>query len=124
MSGKKTIRFGVPPGFGVRQSSAAFRSAEEGVRLFSFTRERRKSGRGLPHSKTLARYLATAVILSFSLVPRFAQAHGELLIRIAAASRVIATNATAEGYLNRGELYRQDQNWEAAGADYAQAAKL
>ena len=53
------------------------------------------------------------------------QAHGELLIRIADATRQIeaATNR-AELYLARGELYREDQNWAAAEADYARAAQL
>src|SRR5947207_5173135 len=57
-------------------------------------------------------------------VPRLAHAHGELLIRIAAVSREIATNSTPQLYLTRGELYREDKNWDAAQADYSQAAKL
>src|SRR3954466_6567608 len=50
--------------------------------------------------------------------------HGELLIRIAAVSRQLVTNPTPALYLERGELYRLDQNWEAAEADYARAAQL
>ena len=63
-------------------------------------------------------------LLPLLLAPQFAYAHGELLIRIAAASREIAAKPTAEAYLNRGELYRQDENWDAAEGDYDQAAKL
>jgi tetratricopeptide (TPR) repeat protein len=63
-------------------------------------------------------------LLCFSLMPYAAHAHGELLIRIATASREIATNATAERYLNRAELYRQDQNWNAAETDYNEATRL
>ena len=53
-----------------------------------------------------------------------ASAHGELLIRIAGLSRQIATNPAPQLYLGRGELYREDKNWEAAESDYALAAKL
>ena len=64
------------------------------------------------------------VILSVALLhaPSVAHAHGELLIRIAAASREIATNPAPRLYLQRGELHRQDQNWDAAELDYARAA--
>jgi predicted negative regulator of RcsB-dependent stress response len=122
--GQHPLTFRTPPGFGVRQSSAALHRESKGAWLEACWKVGPKSGRGLPHSKTLARYLAAVVISSFLLAPCGAHAHGELLIRIAAASRVIATNATAESYVDRGELYRQDQNWEAAEADYAQATRL
>src|SRR5262245_29219653 len=58
--------------------------------------------------------------------PKSATAHGELLIRINPATKRIAsaTNNLALIYLERGELYREDQNWEAAEADYAKAAQL
>ncbi len=58
------------------------------------------------------------------LLPRSAQAHGELLIRIAGVTRQLATNATPQLYLQRGELYREDRNWEAAAADLDQVARL
>lgn len=51
-------------------------------------------------------------------------AHGELNIRIAALTRELATNASAKLYLARGELFRADQNWEGAVADYERAAAL
>jgi tetratricopeptide (TPR) repeat protein len=69
--------------------------------------------------------LLFAAVLFFAL-PNFVFAHGELLIRIAAATKKIqtSTNNPASLYLERGELYREDKNWSAADADYAQAAKL
>lgn len=69
---------------------------------------------------------ATLLLLAL-LLPRSAAAHGELLIRIADATRQIQaadTNDLARLHLARGELYRQDQNWEAAEADYTRAAQL
>jgi tetratricopeptide (TPR) repeat protein len=39
-------------------------------------------------------------------------------------SKQIATNPAPQFYLDRGELYREDRNWDAAEADYSQAAKL
>ena len=39
-------------------------------------------------------------------------------------SSQIATNSSAQLYLDRGELYREDRNWEAAEADYTRAAEL
>jgi tetratricopeptide (TPR) repeat protein len=57
-------------------------------------------------------------------LPGLARAHGELLIRIAAVTRQIATNGTAPLYLQRGELYREDRNWPGARADYDTAARL
>ena len=56
--------------------------------------------------------------------PEFAGAHGELLIRIAAVTREIATNGTAQLYLQRGELFREDRNWPSARSDYDAAARL
>src|SRR5262245_61779107 len=64
------------------------------------------------------------VFATLLLLPAAAYAHGELLIRIGALSRQIATNPAPQLYLNRGELYREDRNWEAAERDYFQAAKL
>lgn len=60
------------------------------------------------------------------LAGRNAFAHGELLIRIAEVSRQIdtTTNKTAHLYLERAQLYRMDQNWSAAEADYTRAEKL
>jgi predicted negative regulator of RcsB-dependent stress response len=59
-------------------------------------------------------------------VPRVALAHGELLIRIANLTKEInaATNNLPKLYLQRGELYREDQNWVAAAADYDHAQQL
>jgi tetratricopeptide (TPR) repeat protein len=64
--------------------------------------------------------------LFVSLLPHAAGAHGELLLRIAELTRRIqtASNDLAVLYLQRGELYRQDQNWSAAEADLARAAQL
>ena len=58
--------------------------------------------------------------------PQNVQAHGELLIRIAKLTQQIeaAPTPTAELYLQRGELYREDLNWAAAEADYDRAASL
>jgi tetratricopeptide (TPR) repeat protein len=64
------------------------------------------------------------ILFALSLLAgRNAFAHGELLIRIAEVTQQIntATNKTAQLYLERAELYRMDQNWPAAEADYAQA---
>ncbi len=71
--------------------------------------------------------LTFGVVFSLALfAPAPAAAHGELLIRIAAVSRQIATatNDLARLHLQRGELYREDQNWGAAEADYRHAADL
>jgi tetratricopeptide (TPR) repeat protein len=70
---------------------------------------------------------AVAVVLTASwFLPLSARAHGELLIRISALSRQIeaATNNLGQLYLQRGELYREDRNWDAAESDYARAAQL
>ena len=66
----------------------------------------------------------TALLAFF--IPQRASAHGELLLRISAATKRIAaaTNNFAQLYLERGELYREDQNWVAAEADYAKAEQL
>jgi len=66
----------------------------------------------------------SGMVLATALTPLKARAHGELLIRIGALSRQIATNASAQLYLERGALYREDRNWGAAEADYARAAEL
>jgi tetratricopeptide (TPR) repeat protein len=60
------------------------------------------------------------------LAGRNAFAHGQLLIRVAEVSRQIdtTTNKTARLYLERAQLYRMDQNWAAAEADYTRAEKL
>ena len=57
--------------------------------------------------------------------PQKVWAHGELLIRIGAATEkiAVATNS-AQLYLERGELYREDKNWAAAKADYDQTTAL
>jgi tetratricopeptide (TPR) repeat protein len=53
-------------------------------------------------------------------------AHGELLIRIADVTKQIkeSTNNNALLYLERGELHREDKDWDAANSDYNRAAKL
>jgi tetratricopeptide (TPR) repeat protein len=69
---------------------------------------------------------AAVVLLSFA-APDRAEAHGETLLRIATMSRRIEAATPAEAaplYLVRGDLYREHQDWAAAEADYAQAAKL
>lgn len=60
------------------------------------------------------------------LLPEETYGHGELLIRIGEASREIEKATTNRGqlYLQRGELYREDLNWQAAFADYDRAAQL
>ena len=65
------------------------------------------------------------VVALMALLPQQADAHGELLIRIAETTKKIeaATN-NAQLYLDRGELYREDKNWAAAKADYDHAAVL
>jgi len=68
--------------------------------------------------------LLLAIVLVIAAIPFRAGAHGELLIRIGQLTRQLATNGTAQLYLERGELYREDQNWAAAEADYARAAEL
>jgi tetratricopeptide (TPR) repeat protein len=72
-----------------------------------------------------------AVLAAVLAAPPALRAHGELLIRIAAVTKQIehATNdisgrQLAQLHLDRGELYRQDQNWAAAEADYARATQL
>jgi tetratricopeptide (TPR) repeat protein len=65
------------------------------------------------------------LLLSITLLlhPRSAAAHGALLIRISEMTQQIntATNDLANLYLQRGELYREDENWTAAWQDYAHA---
>lgn len=56
--------------------------------------------------------------------PHAAYAHGELHVRILALTRQIATNPAPALYLERGELYRQHQEWDPAQADYSKAAEL
>lgn len=86
-------------------------------------REQQSSAR---KRRSRCRAAAWLVAVALALLPQTAGAHGELLVRIAALSRQIeaATNNLAVLYLQRGELYRQDQNWAAAEADYARAAQL
>jgi tetratricopeptide (TPR) repeat protein len=59
-------------------------------------------------------------------LPQKVSAHGELLIRIGALTRQIqaSTNGLPQLYLQRGELYREDKNWDAAASDYSEAEKL
>lgn len=64
------------------------------------------------------------LLVAILAMPHCARAHGELLVRIAALTRQLATNGSPQLYLQRGELYREDQNWEAAEADYARVAQL
>ena len=83
--------------------------------------------RGLPNPPwrgQALRPLLLVCILAIAAIPFRAGAHGELLIRIGQLTRQLATNGTAQLYLERGELYREDRNWTAAEADYARAAEL
>ncbi len=70
--------------------------------------------------------LLCVLLFSAIVAPKNAHAHGELLIRIAAATSEIeaATNHFGELYLKRGELYREDQNWTGAASDYDRAEQL
>lgn len=65
------------------------------------------------------------LVVAFGFSPTSAPAHGELDIRIAAATAEIAkvTNNPAL-YLARGEMYREHKDWPAAAADYDTAARL
>lgn len=71
-------------------------------------------------------WAGTAALVLAVVAPPSAQAHGELLIRIAAVTRQIeaTTNNPAQLYLERGELHREHLGWEEAGADYARAAQF
>jgi len=77
-------------------------------------------------NNTLFVPVAVAMLLLLLAVPQTARAHGELLIRIATVTGQIqaATNQSAQLYLQRGELYREDKNWDAAASDYSRAAAL
>ncbi|MDB6024550.1 MAG: uncharacterized protein JWM68_773 [Verrucomicrobiales bacterium] len=72
------------------------------------------------------RATAVAMLVCSLIAPHRAHAHGETLIRIAAVTQQIeaATTNVAQLYLSRGDLHREHQDWTAAEADYAQAAKL
>ncbi len=84
-----------------------------------------RTGSGNGICRGMRRGLVLLLALA-ALLPRTALAHGELLVRIAELSRRIeaATNDLGRLHLERGELYRQDQNWSAAEADYNRAAEL
>ncbi|MBA4150000.1 MAG: hypothetical protein H0X66_17960 [Verrucomicrobia bacterium] len=74
-----------------------------------------------------AEWLRVTLLAAFLIAaPQRGKAHGETLIQIAATTRQIesATNNAAHLYLQRGELYREHQDWVAAEADYARAANL
>ncbi|GEM_PF-314200 len=63
------------------------------------------------------------------LSPAIGWAHGELLIRIdEVTQRIVAATNTPERlaplYVERGDLYREDENWEEAEADFNRAAAL
>lgn len=65
------------------------------------------------------------VVLWLAAYPTWLFAHGELDIRLAAASRAIAAESNnAALYLARGELHREHRDWPAALADYATAERL
>jgi tetratricopeptide (TPR) repeat protein len=72
-------------------------------------------------------FIANSILLLLSVfITETAFAHGELLIRIGEVTQQInaATNQNAQLYLERAELYRMDQNWAAAEADYVRAEQL
>ncbi|MSU59175.1 MAG: hypothetical protein EXS35_13580 [Pedosphaera sp.] len=59
------------------------------------------------------------------LAPRSTHAHGELDLRIAAATAEISKNTNSTLlYLARGELHREHRDWPASTADYDRAAQL
>lgn len=70
-------------------------------------------------------WASAAILICCIASPQSVSAHGELLIRIGEATKKIeaATNHLATLYLQRGELYREDQNWAEAEADYSRAAQ-
>lgn len=67
-----------------------------------------------------------AATISFFVAPEIARAHGELLIRIADITKELQTATTnkAELFLQRGELHREDKDWNAAESDYARAEQF
>lgn len=75
------------------------------------------------------RWLAGSLLLLMGALPPAAIAHGDLELRIAAATRAIEATVEASKdlgtlYLSRGELHREHKDWEAAALDYDRAAKL
>jgi tetratricopeptide (TPR) repeat protein len=65
------------------------------------------------------------MIYALALLPGSLFAHGELDIRLAAATRAIAAETNnAALYVARGELHREHKDWSAALADYATAERL
>jgi tetratricopeptide (TPR) repeat protein len=73
----------------------------------------------------LNRFFAAMVVFGFVVaLPQAVKAHGEVHIRINALTKQIASQPSAQLYLDRAEFHRQDQNWAAAEADYDQAAQI
>lgn len=66
------------------------------------------------------------VLALVTAAPEAARGHGEWLIQIVEVTQRIkaTTNNHAALYLERGELHRQHQEWDAAESDYARAAQL
>lgn len=79
-----------------------------------------------PRFSWMAGLVMAVVFLRFFVNPSAVCAHGELPLRIAAVTRqiAVATNHWASLYLQRGELYREHQDWAAAKSDYDRAAQL
>jgi tetratricopeptide (TPR) repeat protein len=71
-------------------------------------------------------FCAFAISVSLIGFSQMAFGHGELLIRIADVTKQLQTATTnkAELYLARGELHREDKNWDAAESDYTRAEQL
>jgi tetratricopeptide (TPR) repeat protein len=64
---------------------------------------------------------ATVLALMFFGSASASFGHGEVHVQIQAITQRLATNSNAQLYLERGELYRLDHDWEAAAGDYARA---
>ncbi|HSU55893.1 MAG TPA: hypothetical protein VLT36_17690 [Candidatus Dormibacteraeota bacterium] len=64
---------------------------------------------------------ATVLVLMFFGSASVTFGHGEVHVQIQAITQRLATNSNAQLYLERGELYRLDRDWEAAEGDYARA---
>ncbi len=70
--------------------------------------------------------MAGALVVGSITIAPSGYSHGETELRIAALTRELETATTnvAQLFLQRGDLRREHQDWLAASADYAHAAKL
>src|SRR3954468_20383167 len=82
----------------------------------------RGSTRSGPIHGRIWRCLAAGVLLAFSAA---AFGHGDLHERITALSeQIAAAPGKADLYLQRGEVYRNHEDWDLALADYDRADQL